>query len=120
MAVTDVAEWIYLSQSEWSLWTALQIAAHEAILGDAQFQCRRTRIVRSHAAILLRQLENALDATHSEFALASMYGVADSADIGSCLVRTCQQLKQRRRRTTRTVRIADAMPSALAAQMLAQ
>src|SRR6266567_1550426 len=99
---------------------ALQIAAYEAILGDAQFQRRRTGIVRSHAAILLDQLENALDATHSEFALASMYGVADRADIGSRLVRTCQQLKQLRRCTTRTIRIADAMPAALAAQMLAQ
>jgi len=46
-------EWIDLSQSERSLWTALQIAAHEAILGDAQFQCRRTSTVTSRAAILL-------------------------------------------------------------------
>jgi hypothetical protein len=49
-----------------------------------------------------------------------MYGVADSADVGSCLVRTCQQLKQRQRRRTRAIRIADAVPAALAAQMLAQ
>src|SRR6266700_1651659 len=99
---------------------ALQIAAYEAILGDAQFQRRRTGIVRSHAAILLDQLENALDATHSEFALASVDSVADRADIGSCLMRTSQQLKQRRRRTTRTIRIADTMSATLAAQMLAQ
>ena len=49
-----------------------------------------------------------------------MYGVADSADVGSGLMGARQQLKQRRRRTTRTVRIADAMPTTLAAQMLAQ
>ena len=66
------------------------------------------------------QLENALDAAHSEFALASMDGVADSADIGSRLVRTCQQLKQRQRRTTRAIRSADTMSATLAAQMLAQ
>src|SRR5260370_32775395 len=55
-----------------------------------------------------------------EFALASMDGVADSADVGSCLVPTGQQLKQLRWRTTRTIRIADTMSAALAAQMLAQ
>ena len=38
-------EWIDLSQSERSLWTALQIAAYEAILGHAQFQRRRTGTV---------------------------------------------------------------------------
>src|SRR5208337_3150081 len=113
-------EWIDLSESERSLWTALQIAAYEPVLGDTQFQRRRTGIVRSHAAILLDQLKNALDATHSEFALADMDGIADSADVGSRLVCTCQQLKQRWRRTTRTVRIADTMPTTLAAQMLAQ
>jgi len=113
-------ERIDLPQSERSLWIALQIAAYEAILGDAQFQRRRTCIVRSHAAILLDQLENALDATHSEFALASMDCVADCADIGSRLVRTRQKLKQRRRCTTWAVRIADAMPTTLAAQMLPQ
>ena len=69
---------------------------------------------------MLGQLENALDAAHSEFALTSMDGVADRADVGSGLVRPRQQLKQRRRRTTRTIRIADAMPATLAAQMLAQ
>ena len=61
-----------------------------------------------------------MDATHSEFALASMDGIANSADIGPRLVRTCQQLKQRRQRTTWAIRIADAMSAALAAQMLAQ
>jgi hypothetical protein len=45
---------------------------------------------------LLDQLENALDATHPKFALASMDGVTDSADVGSSLVRTSQQLKQLR------------------------
>jgi hypothetical protein len=113
-------ERIDLPQSERSLWTALQIAAYEAILGDAQFKRRRACIVRSHAAILLDQLENALDAAHSEFALASMDGIADSADIGSGLVCTRQLLKQRRRCAARTIRIADAMTAALAAQMHAQ
>src|SRR5271155_948033 len=49
-----------------------------------------------------------------------MDGVADSADIGSRLVRTRQQLKQRQRRTTRAIRSADTMSATLAAQMLAQ
>src|SRR5277367_44406 len=113
-------EWIDLSQSERSLWTALQITAHEAILGNTQFQRRRAGVLASHAAIPLDQLENALDAAHSEFALASMDGVADSADVGSGLVGARQQLKQRRRRATRTIRIADTMRATLAAQMLAQ
>ena len=69
---------------------------------------------------MLNQLEKALDATHSEFALASMDGVADGADIGSRLVRTSQQLEQRWRRTTWAICIADTMSAALAAQMLAQ
>jgi hypothetical protein len=113
-------QWIDLPQAERCLRPALQIAAYEAILGNAQLQRRCTGIVASHAAILLRQLENALDATHSEFALPGMDGVADSADVGARLVGTRQQLKQRRRRTTRTIRIADAVPATLAAQMLAQ
>src|SRR5580692_3905649 len=49
-----------------------------------------------------------------------MDGVADSADVGSRLVRTCQQLKQRWRRTTWAIRSADTMSATLAAQMLAQ
>lgn len=49
-----------------------------------------------------------------------MDGIRDSADVGSRLVRTCQQLKQRRRRTTRTIRIADTVSARLATQMLAQ
>jgi hypothetical protein len=113
-------EWIDLPQTERSLRAALQIAAHEAVLGNAQLQRRRTDIIASRAAILLDQLENALDATYSEFALASMYGIAASTDVGSCLVCTRRQLKQLRRRTTRAICIADAMPAALAAQMLAQ
>ena len=112
-------QWIDLPQTERRLRIALQIAAHEAILGDAQFQRRRTGIVRSCAAVLLDQLENALDAAYSEFALASLDGVADSADAGSCLVPTCQQLKQLWRRATRTIPIADTMSATLAAQMLA-
>jgi len=48
-----------------------------------------------------------------------MDGVADCAYVGSCLVRTCQQLKQLRWRATRAIRIADAVPATLAAQMLA-
>jgi hypothetical protein len=81
---------IDLPQTERSLRAAFQITAHETILGDAQVQCRRASVVRSRAAILLDQLENTLDATHSKFALASMDGVADSADVGSGLMRTRQ------------------------------
>src|ERR1017187_9372028 len=103
-----------------SLAAPLQKTAHEAILGNAQLQRRRASIVASRAAIFLDKVENALNATYSEFALASMDGIADSADVGSCLVRTCQQLLQLRRRTTRAIRIADAVAAALGAQMLAQ
>ena len=113
-------EWIDLPQREWRLRTAFQIAAYEAILWYAQLQRRRTGIVGSRAAILLDQLQNTLDATHAEFALARMDGVADSADVGSRLVRTGQQLKQRERRTTWAIRSADTMSATLAAQMLAQ
>jgi hypothetical protein len=42
---------------------------------------------------LLDQLKNTLDTTHSEFALASMDGIADRADVGSSLVRPRQQLQ---------------------------
>src|SRR5258708_9977111 len=49
-----------------------------------------------------------------------MDGSADSADVGSCLVGTRQQLKQLRWRAARAIRIADTMSAALAAQMLAQ
>jgi len=49
-----------------------------------------------------------------------MDGVADSADIGPCLVRARQQLKQLWWRMARTISIADTMRATLAAQMLAQ
>jgi len=39
---------------------------------------------------LLRQLQNPLDATHPEFALASMDGIADDADVRSGFMRTSQ------------------------------
>ena len=54
------------------------------------------------------------------FALASMDGVADSANVSSCLVGARQQLKQWWRCAARAIRGADTMPSTLAAQMLAQ
>jgi hypothetical protein len=69
---------------------------------------------------LLDHLKNSLDATHPEFSLTSMDGVADSADVGSGLVGTRQKLKQRWWCAARAIRIADAMPATLAAQMLAQ
>ena len=112
-------ERIDLSQTEWRLRAALQIAAHEAILGNAEILRRCAGIFASRAAILLGQLQNALDATHSEFALASMDGIADCADVGSGLVRTAT-LQQLRRRTTRAILIADAVTATLAAQMFAQ
>ncbi|XWK68459.1 hypothetical protein RBB80_02525 [Tunturiibacter gelidiferens] len=43
-----------------------------------------------------------------------------SANVGSGLVSTRQQLKQLWWRATRAIRIADAVPATLAAQMLAQ
>ena len=110
-------EWIDLTQTERSLRAAFQIAAYEAILGNAPLQCRRTGIVASRAAILFRQLDNALDATHSELTMAGMDGVADRADVCSGLLRTDQKLQQLRRCTTWTIRIADAMPTTLAAQV---
>lgn len=50
-----------LPQSQRCLQTALQIAAHEAILKNTQFQSRRAGSIASCAAILLDQLEHALD-----------------------------------------------------------
>ena len=113
-------EWIDLLQAQRSLRAALQIAAHEAILGNAQLHRRRAGIVASRAAISLDQLENALDATHSEFALASMDGIAYGSDVGSRLMGTGQQLEQLERRSTWAIGIADAMAATFAAQMLAQ
>jgi hypothetical protein len=40
--------------------------------------------------------------------------------LAPAFVRTGQQLKQRRRRATRAIRIADTMSATLGAQMLAQ
>jgi len=55
-----------------------------------------------------------------EVEVVQALGVADCADIGSGLVGTCQQLKQRWRCTAWAICIADTMPATLAAQMLAQ
>src|SRR6202044_3921166 len=85
-----------------------------------QFERRRPGLGRSPSAIFLDQLEHALDATHSEFTLAAMDGIAYGSDVGSRLVRTGQQLKQLERRSRRAIGIADAMPATLAGQMLAQ
>src|SRR6202034_1028092 len=78
------------------------------------------RIHTARSAIFPGQLQHALDAPRPEFALASMDGVADSADVGSGLVRTSKELKQLWWRAARTILIANAMTAAFGAHMLAQ
>ena len=113
-------EGIDLLQAQRGLLAALQIAANELVIAHAQLQRRSAGLIASSIAVLFGKREHALDAADSEFALASMDGIGDRADTVSGLVRTRQQLQQLRRRTTRAILIADAVPATFAAQMLAQ
>ena len=85
-------EGIDLAQPQRGLRAALQIAAHEAVLGHAQLQRRGAGLVAGRAAVLLGQREHAHDAAHSSLGLTMMDGIADSADAGSSLVSPRQQL----------------------------
>ena len=45
LSLIHIYQWIDLAQAQRRLRAALQVAAHEAILGHAQLQCRRAGIV---------------------------------------------------------------------------
>ena len=112
---------IDLPQAQRGLRAALQITAHEPVLGHAQLQRRGAGLVASCTAVLLGQREHAHDAADPE---------PRPDDDGSrrrrrrCWRRPCGPAPAveayPRRRALRTVLIADAMSATLLPQMLAQ
>ena len=85
-------ERIDLAQTQGRLRAALQDTSHEAVLGHAQLQGHGAGLIGGRAAVFLDQREHAQNAPHSEFGLALVDDIADSADAGSSLVRPRQQL----------------------------
>ena len=72
---------IDLLQTEWGLWTALPIAADEAVFLHSHLQRGSAGFVHSCRAILLGSGEDAEDAAHAHFSLLAMDGFAEHADV---------------------------------------
>src|SRR5579872_6870651 len=98
---------------------ALQVAAHEAILGHAQLQRRRAGVLAGRGAVLFHQVQYTLDAAHTLFRLALVHRLAECSDVLAGLVSAGQQRQGSYGRPPRTVLVADAMTAALLAEVLA-
>ena len=99
---------------------ALQISAHETVLGHTQLQCRGTGVLGGDTAILFGQREHAHDAAQSGFALAMMNRVAHRADAGARFVGSRDQAQRMRWRAPRPIFRPDTMPTAFLLEMFAK
>src|SRR5579885_1095649 len=113
-------ERIDLLEGERGLRAPLQVAAHEAIFVNLQFQGRRASFFDGGQAELLRQGKHAQNTAHSQFALFTMDGLAESADVSSGACRSRQQLQRAEQRPLGVILRFDSIPAAFLADMLAQ
>ena len=68
-------------QGQWSLRTALEIAPDKLVLMHSHFEGDGTSIVDRGGTKLLRQGENAQNATNANFTLLTMDRLAECADV---------------------------------------
>src|SRR5215831_3428295 len=74
-------EWIDLAQRERGRRLAFEIAADEAVLGDAEFQRCNTSFLDDGGAVLLDEGEDAEDPPDAELPVATVNAVAQRADV---------------------------------------
>ncbi len=98
----------------------LQIAAHKAVIADADFQSRGASIIDGGGAVLLGQRQHAQDAAHGSLSVGLMHAAAKRADLRAGSVGAAQQLQRAQRRLLGPVLVLDAMAAARLAQVLAQ
>src|SRR5437867_12633043 len=71
---------------------SLEVVANGAVLGDAQLEHDRARVVGGHCAVLLRQREHAEDLADAVLVLAQVHGLAKGADAAARETSTRKQL----------------------------
>jgi hypothetical protein len=104
-------EGIDLLQTEWGLGAAFQIATNEAIFLDTHFERGGAGFIGCGRAVLLRQRQDAEDATHADFSLLAMDGIAERADVGAGAARSPQQLRSAQRSALGVIFGLDAIPT---------
>jgi hypothetical protein len=113
-------ERIDLAQAQAELGLAFQVAAHEAILRNTDFEGSGAGIFDSRQAVFLGQREQTLNAPQSLFSVALVQALTELADMLTGFVRTSQQLRRSLGDAPRRVLRKNAMTATLLAQMLAQ
>jgi len=111
---------INLMQGEGRLRTPLQIAAHEAVFVDTQFERRRAGFLDGRKAKLFGQSKHTQHAAHAQFSLFAMNRLAERAGVTAGALSSRQQLPGRERGSLRIILIVDAVAAALLAAVLAQ
>ena len=91
---------------------ALEIAADEAVVGDAELQGRGTGVLDDGGAVLLGEGEDAEDPADAELAVAAVDRRAERADMRAGPGRARQQRQRGRRRARRLIGGVDRVAAA--------
>src|SRR5437667_7116692 len=109
-------ERIDLAQGHGRRPVALEVAAHEAVIGQGKLQGRGAGVVDGRGAVFLHEAEDAEDPPDTGFALAAMNALAEGADVGAGAAGLREEAERGRRRAGWPIlRGADAPPGRLAA-----
>jgi len=111
---------IDLAQAQRQLGVPLNVAAHEAVLTDADLKRSGAGILDGRGAVLLDQPQNALHAAYCRLAVFCRGIPRQSARSRIRLVGARQQRQRADRRPAGTILVLDAMASARLAQVFAQ
>jgi len=109
-----------LPQAHRGLRVTFQITTDEAIFVDLEFQSGGARIVDTGRAVLFREGQQALNATHRAFRLPLMHASRECSNVRSGATGPRQQLYRSRRRAPGPILVPDAMAATGLTQMLAQ
>ncbi len=103
----SACEPINLAERERGRRLALEVAADEAIVGDAELHAHRARRLDEDGAVFLDEREDAEDPAHPEFAIAAVNRVAEGANVVTRPCRTSQERQRRGRRARRPILRVD-------------
>src|SRR5262245_31451520 len=102
-------ERIDLPQGQPQLRSALQVAAHEAVFRDADFQSRCAGVIDGSHAVFLGQREYAQDTAHSCLPVKLIHGLAERADLSSCSLGSLEKLLRAQRSALGAILVENAM-----------
>ena len=109
-----------LPQAQPQLRGALQVAAHEAIFRDTDFQSRGAGVIDGRYAVLLGQREHAQNAAHRRLTVKLKHGLAERADLSARSGGSLEKLLRSQRSSLGAILVEDAMAAAWLAQMFPQ